>query len=279
MYTSMGRVAVIADAAAHDGPKSGRGLMQRVATEMSLDAVDMGVRTPFADRTSLMGTLRTVIDSTAVEREKKNAAGESKATATFDWLTAKAMLLHLDAQEIAGSNIDQRVRSSSEAILKASLGGLVLQTADAIEEFYASYKNAQQKGGTGDHLSGRVMETVYFGYRLMQWYKTKGSLVDGYTRFAFDREDRPHIRAKPSRSYDALTRWQDVNRRPELVQVKAWNGKGYAYPVEVWRPEYQGVVDETDQVTEAFRTIIKNEVSDTDVAAAWRTLHARFGEE
>ncbi|HSW65995.1 MAG TPA: hypothetical protein VLI54_02550 [Bacillota bacterium] len=202
--------------------------------------------------------------------------GRKDVDATFDALSAKAMLLHMRSRDVAEKKMEPWQRRGSEAILKAELGTLIKDSVSSLRDMNAEYEAVVKGGKAGTHLSGRLVESMYFTYQLMSAYKTDSTLANRYPRYALFREDKPLITPTLRRSFDVAVVHNDTE--PDLYQIKSGHGSTYADGITVWSPPQGDIVGETTQVMGWFDTIVDNEATDTDMQTAWRNLNTRFAD-
>jgi hypothetical protein len=280
LHASLGRLVDLTGAVQEKRrPELYRGMVlkpKQLTPEVQLDRAELGLRVPTVSRQESVAGIQAVMDSTHESITKKK--GQIDIPPIFSNLSSQALMLHLDAQALAEKRRkDGQPRPGSAAILKASLGNLIIETAESMDKLHDVYAAIRKKGGTGDAISGKLVEMMYFGYRLLTWYKSDYPLEENYIRFAFTREDSSFVDGGPRRSYDTVERTSEASAEPELVQVKSWlSGQVYNPSIKVWRPNYQGMVKETDEIITAFKTVIHNDASDSKTTAAWRELSLRF---
>lgn len=191
----------------------------------------------------------------------------------FGTLSAKAMILHLEAREAAARPMEAWRRQGTEAIQQASLGGLIKESVAVLGEAYALYDQEGSRGKRGG-LSGKITEAVRFTYGLMGIYNDEGTLARSYPRFAYHREDQPLTVGMPRRNFDVAV--VHDNRPPDLVQVKTSHTSKYAEEIDVWFPQID-VLARGSEIIGWFTTMVDNERPDSEIAKAWNNLTQSFG--
>lgn len=106
------------------------------AADVQLDQLDASLRGPhpltFAETT---GVVEHILSDVHPEREQ---GGKRKLNQEFTKLSAQAMLLHTQAREAAEVK-EPRQKRGTEAILRASLGGLIKNSVGTLREAHQDY--------------------------------------------------------------------------------------------------------------------------------------------
>lgn len=271
---ALGRMATVAAEA--DTPRGRKRFampLGRLRSEAQLDQANTALHLP--GDTYAAG--RPNLERVKVESDEAGKRGTNSETseifARVDGLSARAMLLHMDARAAAEKGRGQHVRQAVDNVLRSSLAGLIKDTVTGLGDVYGLYKRSLNAGKDGTNVSGRLVEVMYFGYQLLDAYRNDTLLKDSFPRFAFTREDRART------GYNPLPRKFDVavvnTRNPEtsrLVQVKNSSGRKYDPAIEVWRPK-RDVVTNAEHITQLFKDIVNKDSPD----AAWRGLVSYFG--
>ncbi len=274
VHAAMGRLAFLTEQAGQEkGSKSLSWPVGHLKIESRLDQADMGFKTPGVALKDVGDNIDRALD--VIDLEGHRMKGVNEHDLAFAKLSAKAMKLHLQAQEIAQGSFPEHRKRGAQAILQASLAKLTGEAVEDLNSLHGLYTRISQSGRTADHVSGRMAEHMYFAYKLLDWYRSGDMLSSGYPRFAFTREDRSFANSKLKRSFDVVAQRTGPDEKPDLVQVKASRQARYSGEITVWAPN-KSPITHADQIVNWFNTVTNNEADDATIDEAWRRLDSYF---